>query len=288
MLIGAGGLVAQAPDSAKAPLPSPDSARTPPPRAPQAAAPVYADNANAEVTRQRLHELMRQVPPSVYEVLRADPSLIDRPDYLAPYPALTGFLQQHPEIARTPSYYLGEFRYEPARAGDRSYDLIQMLLASMGIALFGSAVLGVFIWLVRTAIDHRRWLRVTRIQTEVHTKLLDRLTSNEDLLAYIQSPAGRRFLESAPIAVEQEQPRVQQSPVSRIVWSVQAGCVLLALGAGFWLVQTRANTELAEGFWVMGVIIGALGSGFVASAIVAYLISARLGLVTLPKREQQA
>lgn len=288
LLIGSGALAAQAPDSAKVPAQPPDNARTSPPRAPQAVAPVYADNANAEATRQRLHELLRQVPPSVYEVLRADPSLIDRPDYLAPYPALAGFLQQHPEIARTPSFYLGEFRYEPARRGDRSFDLIQMLLAAIGLASLGTALLGVFIWLVRTAIDHRRWLRVTRIQTEVHTKLLDRLTSNEDLLAYIQSPAGRRFLESAPIAVEQEQPRVQHAPISRIVWSVQAGCVLLALGAGFWLVQTRANIELAEGFWVMGVLIGALGSGFVASAIVAYLISTRLGLLTPPKREQQA
>ncbi len=57
-------------------------------------------------------------------------------------------------------------------------------------------------WLIRTFIDYRRWLRLTRIQTDAHTKLLDRLTSNEDLMAYIQSPSGRRFLESAPIALD--------------------------------------------------------------------------------------
>ena len=63
-------------------------------------------------------------------------------------------------------------------------------------------VTGVLTWLVRTLIEYRRWLRLSRIQTEVHTKLLDRLTSNEDLLAYIQSPSGRKFLESAPIPVD--------------------------------------------------------------------------------------
>ena len=54
---------------------------------------------------------------------------------------------------------------------------------------------------VKSFIDHRRWLRVSKIQTDAHSKLLDRLTSNEDLLAYIQSPAGRQFLEAAPLTV---------------------------------------------------------------------------------------
>jgi hypothetical protein len=269
-------LAAQIPDSAKAP-----------PRASQGAVPAYTDNADAEQTRQRLHELLRQVPPAVYEVLKADPSLIDRPDYLTPYPALAGFFQQHPEISRNPSFFLGEFRYVTQRSGDRSFELIQMMLAALGVAMAVTTFVGVLVWLVRTALDHRRWLRVTRVQTEVHTKLLDRLGTNEELLAYIQSPAGRRFLESAPVAVDQEAPPPAPSvPVTRILWSVQAGFVLMALGGGFWLVQTRA-TELAEGFWVMGVLIGALGIGFVLSAVVAFAISARLGLVNTRRAEQQ-
>jgi hypothetical protein len=276
LMTASGALFAQIPDSAKTP-----------PRPAQSPAPVFQDNPNAPETRERLTELLRQYPPSVYEVLKADPSLLTRADYLAPYPALVGFLQQHPEIARNPSYFFGEFRYYAPGPNDRSFELIQMLLASMGVAAGVSAFFGVFIWVVRTAIDHRRWLRVSRVQTEVHTKLLDRLTTNEDLLGYIQSPAGRRFLESAPINFEQE-PRTPNAPVSRILWSLQAGLVLGALGIGFWLVQTRADAELAQGFWVMGVLIAALGFGFVASAIVAYFISARLGLVHRPKMEPQA
>jgi hypothetical protein len=277
LMTASGVLVAQIPDSAKAP----------PPRASQSAVPVYTDNADAEQTRQRLHELLRQVPPAVYEVLKADPSLIDRPDYLTPYPALAGFFQQHPEISRSPSFFLGEFRYVAPRGGDRSFELIQIMLASLGVALGVTTFVGVLVWLVRTALDHRRWLRLTRVQTEVHTKLLDRLGTNEELLAYIQSPAGRRFLESAPIAVELEAPPPTPSvPVTRILWSLQAGFVLMSLGGGFWLVQTRA-TELAEGFWVMGVLIGALGIGFVLSAVLAFVISARLGLVNPRRTEQQ-
>ena len=55
------------------------------------------------------------------------------------------------------------------------------------------------VWVIRTVVDHRRWLRQSRVQVEVHSKLLDRMTSNEDLLAYAKTPAGSRFLESAPI-----------------------------------------------------------------------------------------
>ena len=44
------------------------------------------------------------------------------------------------------------------------------------------------------------------MQYQVHNKLLDRFTSNEDLLAYVQTPAGRRFLESAPIPLQDEAP----------------------------------------------------------------------------------
>ena len=69
-----------------------------------------------------------------------------------------------------------------------------------------SAFIGVLIWLVRAVIQHRRWLKVSNIQSEVHLKLMDRMTTNEELLAYIQSPAGRRFLESAPIQPESNSP----------------------------------------------------------------------------------
>jgi hypothetical protein len=53
------------------------------------------------------------------------------------------------------------------------------------------------------------------IQTDAHNnKLLDRLTANEELITYVQSPAGQRFLESAPISMEG--PRAIAAPIGRI------------------------------------------------------------------------
>jgi hypothetical protein len=253
----------------------------------QAPAPptIFQDTADARETRERLIQLLRQYPPAVGEVLQRDPSLLSRTDYLAPYPALVAFLQQNPQVARNPSFFLGRFDYYEPRPTDRSLEMFQVILAGIGAAMAGAAFLGVLVWVIRSVIDHRRWLRLTRTQAEVHTKLLDRMTTNEDLLAYIQSPAGRRFLESTPITLEHE-PRMTNAPLSRIVWSLQAGMVLATLGIGFWFVQGRVNPEAGEGFFVIGVIALALGVGFTASAIMAYLISARLGLVHRPKAEE--
>jgi len=69
---------------------------------------------------------------------------------------------------------------------------------------------------------------------------------------------------------------------------MQAGVVLSVLGIGFWVVQTRTIPEISDGFWVIGVLIAALGIGFLASAVLAYVISSRLGLVQRPKVEQEA
>src|SRR5688500_12650328 len=54
----------------------------------------------AENTREQLRNVLRTYPDSVAEILRRDPSLMSRADYMEPYPQLTKFLAQHPEIAR--------------------------------------------------------------------------------------------------------------------------------------------------------------------------------------------
>jgi hypothetical protein len=272
-------LIAAAPTHAQAPAEQP-------PASPGVQAPVtvFQESLDARATRDRLQQILRQLPPAVGEVLRRDPSLLTSGDYLAPYPVLVGFLRQHPEIARSPSFFLGSFEYFERDPRDRAGELFAVVLGGFAAALAIAAFLAVFVWVVRAIIEHRRWLRLSRVQAEVHTKVMDRLTSNEDLLAYIQTPAGRRFLESAPISIDGA-PRTPSAPVASILWSLQGGVVLIALGIGMWFLQTQSNVvpEVAQALYVIGVIAGALGAGFVASALMAYVISTRMGLVSSPK-----
>ncbi len=240
--------------------------------------PVFVEQQSASQTRARLHELLRQHPPQLGEILRRDPSLA-RPDYLAPYPSLLAFIQQHPEIIRNPSFFFGDYEFQEREPQDRSYQMFQRVMDGFTTLLVAGGLLGAFLWLVRSVIDQRRWLRVSRTQADVHTKLLDRLTSNEDLMTYIQTPAGRRFLESGPLLTDAE-PRPQAgAPLSRIILSLQAGVVLASLGAGFWIAQTRFPGDMGEGFFIIGTLATALGLGFVIAAAAAYVISSRFGLV---------
>jgi hypothetical protein len=268
--------LAAAPLRAQAPQAQPAGAQVP--------VTVFQDSLDARATRERLQQILRQLPPAVGEVLTRDPSLMTRPDYLAPYPALVGFLQQHPEIVRNPSFFLGSFEYFERDPRDRAEEMFAVVLGGFAAAAALAAILAVFVWLVRAVIEHRRWLRLSRVQAEVHTKVMDRLTSNEDLLAYIQTPAGRRFLESAPIAVDGAR-RAHSAPVASILWSLQGGVVLIALGVGMWFLQGDVVQEVGEALYVIGVIAAALGSGFVVSALMAYAISSRLGLMAAPKTD---
>ena len=212
------------------------------PRNAPASSVVTVEQPDAQRAKDEFSALLEHYPPSLRGVLALDPSLLDNQSYLAPYPALVSFLNAHPEIARNPSFYIGvgETTFPRARQDPASQilDMWRDVVSGIGIfAGFGLAV-GLLVWIIRTLVDYKRWSRLASVQTDAHTKLLDRFTANEDLLAYIQSPAGAKFLESSPIALDAA-PRSVGAPLSRILWSVQGGVVLIAGGIGLHLVGAR-------------------------------------------------
>lgn len=242
------------------------------------------DMSNAYQTRQMFQQLLRQYPAFLSEVFQLDPSLLTNPGFLSAYPNLATFLAQHPEIVRNPSFFVGDnYRNErPNTPEGRSQEMMEFVLAGLAAFAAGLIIVSVLLWLVKTGIDHRRWLRVSKIQSEVHSKLLDRFTSNQDLLTYMQTTAGKHFLESAPISIDPVAPSVG-APMNRILLSVQAGIILAFAGIGLRMVgQTLLVQEVAQPIYVLGALALALGIGFVLSALVAYVMSLRLGLLNKP------
>jgi hypothetical protein len=245
----------------------------------QAPSSSYATLTDAESTRAQLVDLLKKHPPAVARVLKLDPSLMRDESYLNTYPMLRDFLKEHPEIPQNAAYYFDsvyEGSWEPR---NRRMEMIEGTLA--GIAAFTALiiVLSTLVWLVRTVLEQRRWSRLSKIQAEVHSKLMDRFSSNDELLTYVQTPSGRRFLESGPSPLEPESPRTVSAPFSRILWSVQLGIVLLVAGGGLLYVSGETVEEAREFFFIFGSLTVALGAGFAVSAAASYLLSRKLGLL---------
>jgi|ERR1700722_1944784 hypothetical protein len=241
---------------------------------------VTVEQPDAQRVREELARLLEHYPPSLRNVLALDPGLLYDQSYLAPYPALVSFVSAHAEIAHNPSFYIGETA-TPHGPQDHATQVTEMwrdVLNGLAVfAGFGMAI-GLLVWLIRTLVDYRRWNRLAKVQTEVHTKLLDRFTNNNDLLAYIDSPAGSKFLQSSPIMLDAA-PRSMGAPLGRILWSLQGGVVLLAGGIGLQFVSARVADDASQPLHVLGVLGVALGTGFLVSAILSFVISHRLGLI---------
>jgi len=133
-------------------------------------------------------------------------------------------------------------------------------------------------WIVKMSLAHRRFTRLTQLQHDLQSKLLDKFSSSQELAAYLQGDAGERFLQSATVE--------RSDPHSRILGSVQACLVLLTGGAAFLVLQGRiAGAD--EAFAFLGTLGVALGVGFGLSAGVAYLLSKAWGLINGGHSESQ-
>lgn len=260
---------------------------------------IVVEDQNADKTRDALEDVLKRYPPSLAYVLKLDPSLLSNPAYLAPYPVLQQFLAKHPEVVRAPKYYFDEYtvrdssnnsddasRYTPEQ---RAIDMWRSNIDGFTFLLGFLSVIAALTWVIRSIVDHRRWGRQAKVQAEVHNKVIDRLASNEEMLAYVQSPAGAGFLKGGPAMLENgsSTSRVMGAPYNRILWSAQAGVVFLALGLGFRWVNVTAPPDVLEMLHFFGLIGQSLGIGFIASAGLAYALSWKLGLLAPPRAAER-
>ncbi len=256
-------------------------------RAQQPPVRTVTESQDARETRSELQQLLRRYSPTIAGVFKLDPTLLTNPEYLAPYPGISEFLARHPEVARDPGYFFEDVelpwvearRNEPVDARSQMINMWRNTMEAAMIFVGFLVVTSTLIWLIKTLIDYRRWARLSKVQADVHNKVVDRFANNEELLAYVQTPAGRRFLESAPIALDDTTPAVA-APLRRILWAVEAGFVLGCGGIGVEIGSRFVPAEIAPVLFALGILGISLGAGFVLAAAASFFISRRLGLLT--------
>lgn len=232
--------------------------------------PTEGRAASSEEVRKRFDSLVRQRPPELGLILATEPALLSNDGFLAGYPELAKFVAQHPEIRTNPRFYLRAFR---SPGENRA---VENLTEAFGLGGMFLLFAFAFFWLVRTIIEQKRWNRLSRIQTEVHNKILDRFSTSQELLEYIRSSAGTKFLESAPIPLRAEQVAGNR-PGNRVAWSIQVGIIVAAGALGMLAVSLRFEGESADALFAMGAVALCVGAGFIASGVVSIFLSRRLG-----------
>lgn len=129
-------------------------------------------------------------------------------------------------------------------------------------------LVGFIIWTIFSTI--RRY-QTAKLQAGLQTKLLEKFGSGQELLAYVQSDAGKRFLESLTME--------QRTPYGRILGAAQVSVILVLLSFAFLFLRGRV-LGAEEGFLVFGAITLCLGLGFGLSAALSYYMSKSFGLLT--------
>jgi hypothetical protein len=129
---------------------------------------------------------------------------------------------------------------------------------------------GMFCWIAWLIFSTIRRYKIAKMQAEVQTRLLDKIGSGQELLAYAQTETGKQLLESLKVE--------RISPHGRIIGAVQAGIIFLFLGGALLILRHQVSTA-DEAFGILGTLSCALGVGFVLSAAASYFLSKSLGLL---------
>jgi hypothetical protein len=162
---------------------------------------------------------------------------------------------------------------------------IHMVVGPIAGAIAFACFLFALVWIVRLFVESRRWSRVFKQQSDVHARLIDKFSTSQELAAYMDTDAGRRFLEAAPITMGVGVGPEMSNAVARVFTPLQIGIVLALLGAGL-LGARHASPDTATPLLVLGMIVLMPGIGFILSAAVTWVLARRLGL--LPEKSSES
>ncbi len=138
------------------------------------------------------------------------------------------------------------------------------------VLVFFALVIGCVL-IARMSIENGKAKREADAQLQLHTRLIDKFGSPKELLDYLQSEAGKKFLTPATVQ--------RSTPYKRILAATQTGIVLTFVAAALWPIRgTLVGTEVRTVTFLASLSFG-LGLGFLFAALAAFLLSRKWGLL---------
>jgi hypothetical protein len=211
--------------------------------------------------------------PEIQGEVIGEPGRLADPNYIHDKPELQAFFDSHPLVKADPRAFISPAVW---RFQNRRSDTDELLSWFIPFLVFICCLLAV-LWVLRVVLENRRWNKSFRIHEEVHTKLIEKFASGQDLTAYMGSDAGRRLLEWTPPPIDTGS-RGVQAAAGRILRSVLAGLILCPAGIGLLWIRGWMP-DAVEPLLVFGTLGLTIGAGFIISSFVSYALSKHLGLM---------
>lgn len=103
---------------------------------------------------------------------------------------------------------------------------------------------------------------------QAHAKMLDRFGNSAEFVAFLQTPEGRRYLDSVSVG-----PRKTQK--AKVIGAVRTGVVIVILSIGLMAVSFLVGFThpTQEPPFVIGFLGLFLGAGFLASAAISFSLA---------------
>jgi hypothetical protein len=149
------------------------------------------------------------------------------------------------------------------------------LMVAINMSVFFGMVAFV-VWIVMSSWQRRQQLKN---MTEFNTRLVDRIGSIKDFGEFLQTEGGAKFMGTMTVGRDSIGSR------DRILRATQIGIILVVLGVGLLLVSEHAifkaidqdvSLTARDNFWIAGIIVLALGVGFLISSVASYYLGKNL------------
>ena len=138
-------------------------------------------------------------------------------------------------------------------------DLVMTLVFIPALFIFGG-------WLVWSILD---WLKM-RHKSQLQNRILEKFTTVQEFNDFIQSKEGNKFLNFLSFN--------GSTPRQKILSSLSKGVIITFVGISLILIGQIFPEEMKY-FLAFGIILIALGLGFLASTLISYTLSKKWGII---------
>jgi hypothetical protein len=152
---------------------------------------------------------------------------------------------------------------------------VNSVMNTVSAVVIAATIIVSFAWIITSIVTSIRQRANTRTRAEVYNRLIDKFGTAPELVDFLQSNAGLRFIEEQTVEVSQ--------PLSKILGSIRLGVSLALIGGGMLIVANLWDRTLGEDLYIVialgGTVALTAGAGFVIAAAISYKLCKSCGLI---------